>query len=305
VKQDRLETNSWKSRRRISMIALGLAAASLLATPGGAPAAEVKTIEPGKLTIGMNGDMPMTQIKDGQLSGTDGELMVYVAKKIGLEPNPKQMDWAAEIESTKQGKLDIMHGAMGWLESRTKIMILSEPIYYFGTLLAQKEDTNYHSFADMKGRKVGTVNGFTLVPELKTVDGIGEVKLYDTSDGVMQDLLAGRIDMAILDPPLMQYAISQHPEWKLKQIPVNPEPGKYPVMSTKYSVIFGINKNQPELAEAVNAAIKDIWKDCLNVKTMAKYGLADKAWFVPPEKNPRIEVDRDAGYKAPTADHCF
>jgi polar amino acid transport system substrate-binding protein len=76
-------------------------------------------------------------------------------------------------------------------------------------------------------------------------------------------------------------------------------------MSTKYNVIFGINKNEPELAEAVNAAIKDIWKECLNVKTMAKYGLSDKAWFIPPEKNPRIEVDRDATYKAPTADHCF
>ena len=43
-----------------------------------------------------------------------------------------------------------------------------------GLAAAQKQDTNYHSFADMKGRKVGTVNGFTLVPELKTVDGIGE-----------------------------------------------------------------------------------------------------------------------------------
>ena len=134
----------------IKSLALGLATAGMLAVSG-ALAAEVKTIEPGKLTIGMNGDMPMTQIKDGQLSGTDGELMVYVAKKLGLEPNPKQMDWAAEIESTKQGKVDIMHGAMGWLEARTKIMILTEPIYYFGTLLAQKEDTNYHSFADMKG----------------------------------------------------------------------------------------------------------------------------------------------------------
>ena len=61
----------------------------------------------------------------------------------------------------------------------------------------------------------------------------------------MQDLLAGRIDMAILDPPLMQYAITQHPEWKLKQIPVDPEPNKDPVMSTKYSVIFGVNKNEP------------------------------------------------------------
>jgi polar amino acid transport system substrate-binding protein len=100
VKQDRLEANSSKVGNRISVMALGLAAATLLATPGGALAAEIKTIEPGKLTIGMNGDMPMTQIKDGQLSGTDGELMVYVAKEIGLEPNPKQMDWAAEIEST-------------------------------------------------------------------------------------------------------------------------------------------------------------------------------------------------------------
>ncbi len=284
--------------------AMAGAAALLSLMPMGA-AAEIKTIEAGKLTIGMNGDMPMTQIKDGKLGGTDGEIMSWVAQQIGLEPKPTQMDWAALIEATKQGKLDVMHGAMGWLEARTKIMILSEPIYYFGTLLAQKEENNFTSFADMKGHKVGTVTGFTLVPELKTVEGIGEVKLYDTSDGVMQDLLAGRIDMAILDPPLVQYAIFQHPEWKIKQVPLKPEPDKYPVMSTKYNVIFGINKNEPELAEAINGAIKKVWADCLNVKTMAKYGLGDKAWFVPPENNPRIGVDRPEDYKAPNADHCF
>jgi len=293
-------------RRTIaSWVAAFASAAAIVVSASAIAGAEVKTLEPGKLTIGMNGDMPMTQLKDGQLSGTDGELMVYVANQIGLEPNPQQADWAALIEATKQGKIDVMHGAMGWLEARTKIMILSEPIYYFGTLLAQKEETNYSTFADMKGRKVGTVTGFTLVPELKSVEGIGEVKLYDTSDGVMQDLLAGRIDMAILDPPLVQYAIFQHPEWKLKQIPVTDEPEKYPVMSTKYNVIFGINKNEPELAEAINGAIKQAWADCLNVKAMAKYGLGDKAWFIPPAKNPRIGVDRPADYKAPTADHCY
>ena len=98
-------------------------AAALLSLTSAGAAADVKTLEAGKLTIGMNGDMPMTQLKDGQLSGTDGELMVYVAKQIGLEPKPVQMDWAALIEATKQGKLDVMHGAMGWLEARTKIMI--------------------------------------------------------------------------------------------------------------------------------------------------------------------------------------
>jgi L-cystine transport system substrate-binding protein len=295
----------WKGSCRTFLVGAVAGAAALLSLMPTSANAEVKTIEAGKLTIGMNGDMPMTQIKDGKLGGTDGELMAWVAEKIGLEPKPMQMDWAALIEATKQGKLDVMHGAMGWLEARTKIMILSEPIYYFGTLLAQKEENNFTTFADMKGRKVGTVTGFTLVPELKTVEGIGEVKLYDTSDGVMQDLLAGRIDMAILDPPLVQYAIFQHPEWKIKQLPLTPEPDRYPVMSTKYNVIFGINKNEPELAEAINGAIKQVWADCLNVKTMAKYGLGDKAWFAPPENNPRIGVDRPEDYKAPNADHCF
>jgi len=157
----------------------------------------------------------------------------------------------------------------------------------------------------MKGRKVGTVTGFTLVPELKTVEGIGEVKLYDTSDGVMQDLIAGRIDIAIIDPPLVQYGIYQHPEWKLKQLPLTSEMDRYPVMSAKYNIIFGVNKNEPELAEAMNAAIKQVWADCLNVKAMAKYGLGDKAWFVPPEVNSRNGVDRPEDYKAPNADHCF
>jgi polar amino acid transport system substrate-binding protein len=278
--------------------AAGLAASTASADPP-------KTIEPGKLNIAMNGDMPMTQLKDGVLSGTDGALMTMIAKQLGLQPVAHQMDWAAEIESTKQGKVDIMHGAMGWKTDRTKIMILTEPIYYFGTLLAQKEEHNWHSFADMKGHSVGTVTGFTLVPELKKVDGIGEVKLYDTSDGVMQDLVAGRLDMAILDPPLVQYAIKQHPEWKLHQVPLDPEADKYPIMSTKYNVIFGVNKSEPELAEAINVAILQMWKDCTNVKSMAEYGLGEKAWFVPPEKNPRIGVDRPEGYVAPNADHCF
>ncbi|MEX2010021.1 MAG: ABC transporter substrate-binding protein [Dongiaceae bacterium] len=278
-----------------------IAAAALAATAWAEPP---KTIEAGKLNIAMNGDMPMTALKDGKLIGTDGELMTMIAAELGLEPVVHQMDWAAEIQSTKQGKVDVMHGAMGWLEERTKIMALSDPIYYFGTLLAQKTSTSYSTFADMKGRSVGTVTGFTLVPELKGVEGIGEVKLYDTSDGVLQDLVAGRLDMAILDPPLMQWGISQHPEWDLHQVAVEPD-SRYPVMSTKYNVIFGVNKDEPELAAAMNEVIAKLWSDCSNVKVMAKYGLGDKDWFIPPEPNPRVGIDRPADWKSPTAAHCF
>jgi L-cystine transport system substrate-binding protein len=292
-------------RRGALMLGSGIAAVALtLATADAEPP---KTIEPGKLHVALNGDMPMTGLEDGKLIGTDGTLMVLIADRLGLEVVPHMMEWSAEIQSTKQGKVDIMHGAMGWIAARSEIMLLTDPIYYFGTLLAQKTDTKWSTFEDMKGRSVATVSGFTLVPELKEVEGIGEVKLYDTTDGALRDLIAGRVDMAILDPPLMQLAIQENPDWNLHQVPLEPEPDKYPIMSQVYNVIFGINPELEELHDVVNEQIAQIWADCTNVEVMSKYGLGDKSWFTPPpqEENLRIGVDRPEGWQAPNGDHCF
>jgi polar amino acid transport system substrate-binding protein len=268
-----------------------------------ASAGPPKTIEPGKLTIGFNGDMPMTSWKDGKLIGTDGELLAQIAANLGLEVKPAQMEWSALIQATKQGKVDIMLGSMGYTDERTKIMLLTDPIYYFGTFLLQKKDTSYSTFEDISGHTIGTVTGFTLVPELKSIPGVKEVKLYDTSDGVMRDLVAGRLDMAVLDPGLVEYALLQHPEWNLHQVPLKPQADKYPIMSTKYYSIMGIWPENKELYEAVNAEIGKAWKSCLNVKTMAKYGLGSPGWFDPPEKDYRI--DRPADWHAPKADPSY
>ena len=275
---------------------------------GTAHAGSPQTGTPGVLKVAFNGDMPMTgQDANGNLIGTDGSLMVLIAENLGLKVEPHLMEWSAEIQSTKQGKTDIMHGAMGWIESRTKIMLLTDPIYYFGTAATMKKGNNWTTFADMKGRCVSTVSGFTLVPELKSVEGIGEVKLYDTTDGALRDLIAGRCDMALLDPPLIQLAINENPDWNLQQLAIEPEPDKYPIMSQKYNVIFGINKELKELHDAVNEQIAKIWADCLNVKSMANFGLSDKSWFDPPaaEENIRIGVDRPNDWNAPNGDHCF
>jgi polar amino acid transport system substrate-binding protein len=262
-------------------------------------AQELDTIEPGKLIVGFNGDMPMTSLQDGKLIGSDGEMIAKIAADLGLEIVPSQADWAAVIESTTSGRNDLMLGAMGWTEERSQVMTISDPIYYFGTLLAQKTDTSYSTFADMAGRKVGTVTGFTLVPELKAVPGIGEARLYDTSDAVMRDLVAGRIDMAILDPPLVELAIAEHPEWNLHQVELQPDPA-FPIMSTKYNVVMGMRKDATALADAVNAGIQELWDTCQNQVFMAKYGVTNPSFFIPPDPNPRVGVDRPEGWVSPT-----
>ena len=292
------------TRREAMLGATAIAGTALV--PRVASAGAIETLVPGKLTVGMLGDMPMTSVKDGKLIGTDGDLAVQIAKNLGLEVATKSMEWNALIQGTKQGQVDILIGSVGWTEERSKVMLLSDPIYYFGTLLIQKADTNWNNFADMKGRTVGTVSGFTLVPELKTVEGIGEVKLYDTQDAVMRDITAGRLDIGILDPALVEYAIKQHPDWGIHQVAVQPMPDKYPIMSKEYYSIFASPMERKALADAVNAEITKIWANCDNVKSMAAYGLGSKAWFEPPADNYRAGIDRPKDWKAPTAgDSCF
>jgi ABC-type amino acid transport substrate-binding protein len=297
---------SWKWRSVAAATGGALLAAGLLATA--ADAAPPKTIEAGKLNVAINGDMPMTSIKDGKLIGTDGDVLALIAERLELEIVPHQMDWAAVIQSTTQGKVDIMLGAMGWTKERSEVMSLTDPLYYFGIFLVQKTKNNYKSHADMKGRSVGTVTGFTIVPELQAVEGISEVKLYDTTDGVLRDLVAERVDMAIIDPPVTEMIIKAHPEWELKQVPIEASAeiqAKYPLTSLKYNIVMGVNKQEPELYEAINAELQKIWANCEHVKIMQNYGSFDASWFQPPDPNPRNEVDRPKDWKAPDGKHCF
>jgi L-cystine transport system substrate-binding protein len=264
-----------------------------------AGAQDLGVLEPGRLIVAFTGDMPMTSLRDERLIGSDGEMIAIIAESLGLELAPQQMDWAAAIESVASGRVDVVLGAVGWTEHRSEVMLLSDPIYYFGVMLAQKLSTQYSTFAEMAGKRVGTVTGFSLVPELKAVSGIGEVRLYDTSDAVMRDLVAGRLDMAILDPPLVALAIKEHPEWNLHQVPLAPDP-TFPIMSTKYSATIGIRKDETVLADAINDEIANLWANCENQVIMAKYGVTDPSFFTPPNPDPRIGVDRPEGWRSPT-----
>ena len=49
-----------------------------------ADAPKPKTANPGVITVAMNGDMPMTSVKDGKIIGTDGEMIAAIAQRLGL-----------------------------------------------------------------------------------------------------------------------------------------------------------------------------------------------------------------------------
>ncbi len=273
----------------------GVALVMLRPRAGLGAAPNLKTVSPGVLTVAMNGDMPMTSIKDGKLIGTDGEMIVLIAQKLGLEVKPALMEWSATVESVRTGRTDIMLGNMGWTPTRAKVLAITDAIYYAGTFGTMKQDNPLTKLAigDMKGHSIGTVTGFTIVPEMKKVPGTTDVKLYDTSDACIRDVVAGRLDFAMLDPPTVDYMILQNPGWGLKQIPVVHDDA-FPQLTSKQHTVMGMNQDNHDLFDAVNAGVAWLWKSKTNAQMLAKYGVANPDYLVAPEINPRIGVDRDA-----------
>jgi polar amino acid transport system substrate-binding protein len=258
-------------------------------------APEFKTVAPGTLTVAMNGDMPMTSIKDGKLIGSDGDMIVAIAGKLGLAVKPSLMEWSATIESIRSGRADIMLGNMGWTPVRAKVMLITDAIYYAGSFAAMEKDNPLDkvSISDLKGHSIGTVTGFTIVPEMKKVPGTTDVKLYDTTDACVRDVAAGRLDFAFLDAPTVDYMILQNPGWGLKQVPVSHDDA-FPQLTSKQHTVMGMSQDNPDLFDAVNAGVKWLWRTKLNEQCLARYGVENPDYLVPPATNPRIGVDRDA-----------
>ncbi len=259
-------------------------------------AATFNTVEPGVLTIANSGEMPMIAMEDGKLIGSDAEIIAAIAKKMGLGVKSAQMEWSATVQSVKSGRADIMAGNMGWTPARAAALAITDAIYYAGAFACMKKDQPFSeslSIADIKGHSIGTVNGFTIVPEMKKIPGTSDVKLYDNSDGCVRDVVAGRLDFAVLDGPLVDYMILKNPNWNLKQVPIAADPA-FPQLTSKQHTVLGMNQDKHDLFDAFNQGVKWMWKTKQNAELMRKYGISNPDYLVAPTPDVRVGVDRDA-----------
>lgn len=294
------------SRRRLLTLGAGLAAGSMIGRSAFAlDKPKLKTVNEGVITIAMSGTMPVTGLKDGKITGSDAEMIVAIAERLGLGVKPNVMAWSATVESIKTGRADIMCGDMGWNTNRANAMLLTDAIYFdsnFITMRKSMASKDAFDINDAKGFSIGTGTGYSYVPDLKKIPGIKEVKLYDTVDACIRDVLAGRLDFAVLDAMNVDYMILQNPGLDLKQIPIKPN-GEYPNLSGRGQAVMGMNIENTELFDAVNEGVKWLWRSKKNAEIMARNGMTSSDYMVPLAKNPRDGVDRDdkGGYIGPAA----
>jgi ABC-type amino acid transport substrate-binding protein len=262
-------------------------------------AQDYKLVEPGKLTIATTAEMPGIVPVDNGLAGYDGEILALIAAKLGLKLNPMKMEWSGVIASVQAGRMDVLGGNVAWTAERTKILGLTDPTQYFANGITHKQGAAMARLADLEGKRVATITGFSFIPELQKIKGI-QLSFYDTSDAALRDLLAGRVDAVLADPPVMGYAIAKNPDWKLQFTPFADNNPDYPMLTGKgRQFVLGLHKDNKKLLDDMNAVLAELWSNCKLKEIGAKYGMADSVWFQPGADNPRAGADRPADWKQP------
>lgn len=251
-------------------IAFGLACMAGDAYADCKPAHQLKTVTPGTLTISTM-MLPPYNIpgSDGSMSGVEGDILKKIGNMECLKIRALQVDTAAEIQYIMTGKADMSAGNWYATAERAKVLGLSAPVYLDQVGIFSKE--GFTKFAQLKGKTVGTVQGYNWVGDLQAMYG-DNLKLYPTPVALAQDLAAGRVDTGVDSPGAGFYAQKQggYPGIKIKIAEPDPlirssvEPAQIAFLYPKTNVQFG---------QALDADIATLRKSGAIAEILKSYGL--------------------------------
>jgi polar amino acid transport system substrate-binding protein len=173
-----------------------LAAAATLAFGTSAVAAD-------KLKLGTEGAYPPFNLIDasGQVGGFDVEIGQALCAKMKVECEVVTSDWDGIIPALNAKKFDFLIASMSITEERKVAVDFTNP-YYTNKLqfVAPKGKEFKTDKASLQGKVIGaqraTIAGTWMEDNL---DGVVELKLYDTQENAYLDLSSGRLDGILAD----------------------------------------------------------------------------------------------------------
>ena len=126
---------------------------------GSASAQEL--VEPGKLTYGVAATFaPFEYTEDGKLVGFDIDIGLHMAKTMGLEVNPLNMEFKGMIPALQGGRVDIVNSAM-YIKPERAEQVDFIPYMRVGNeiVVAKGNPKNINSRDDLCGMNVAVTLG--------------------------------------------------------------------------------------------------------------------------------------------------
>jgi polar amino acid transport system substrate-binding protein len=251
------------------VIALSLA----LVTVAGLAAQKLPDLKGRKiLAVTENAYTPLNFVdpKTGKAVGWEYDAVNEIAKRLNLKVEWKITSWDTMIQAVRDGQFDVGMDGITINDERKQQVAFSDPYMTSQQfMLVRKNETR---FADEKafaadpklliGAQAGTTNFYVAVYNVLDGDEQNKrIKLFETFGATVQALLAGDVDMVLMDASSSKGYIGANPT-KLKNV-------GGPLGTEDFGFIF---KTGSDLVAPFNAAIAAMKKD----GTLAKL---DTKWF--------------------------
>ena len=252
----KITRHSFLAAAGLSVAALALTAcggsSSTASSEAASAAADITTVESGKLTMATNATFPPYEMTtdNGTIEGIDVETAQAIADKLGLELQVDDMDFDAALLSVQQGKADIAMAGITVTDERKAVMAFSDSYATGIQSIIVPEGSDIASADDLAGKKIGTQRGTT--GYLYCSDDFGEdaVVAYDNGLTAVQALNNGQVDAVVIDNEPAKAYVESNPGLK--------------ILDTSYAeedYAIGMNKSNTALLEAVNAALEELKAD--------------------------------------------
>ena len=245
-----------------SSTASSAAASSEAASSG---AAELTTVEAGKLTMATNAAFPPYEMTTdtGAFEGIDVDTAQAIAEKLGLELQIDDMDFDAALLSVQQGKADIVMAGVTVTDERKAVMDFSDSYATGIQSIIVPEGSDIATPDDLAGKKIGTQRGTTGYIYCSDDFGDENVVAYDDGLTAVQALNNGQVDAVVIDnAPAKEFVAAN--------------PGLV-ILDTSYTeedYAIGMAKGSA-LEDAINAALEELKADGTLQSIVDKYITAE------------------------------
>lgn len=238
----------------IRSLVVSLAAATALAAPAMA--------ETYKIGISAEPYPPFyTPDSEGNWSGWEIDFIDELCGRIEADCVLAPVAWEGIIPALKTGKIDMIIGSMSITEERAKQINFSDKYYDAPTgIVALKSSDVQPTPEGVKGAYLGAQSG--TIQEKYTqayyADTAADVRIYQTVDEELQDLMSGRID-AVVGDSLAMVPFTETEAGKAcceyrGAVQADPD-------ILGHGIAVGLRKDDTALLERVNTAIAAIRED--------------------------------------------
>lgn len=238
--------------------------------------------EKGEMTIGMTLFAPMNYYdEDNNFVGFDTELANAVGEKLGIKINFIEINWDSKEIELSSKNIDCIWNGMCITEERKQNMSISEPYLYNTQAMVMKADREEEIMSDVSGLTVTAEQGSTgegkidgSIADDETVEVSAQDYFananYVASDSMAKALMevkSGTADLAVVDSVCALAMVGPGTDYEDLVVNLDNNFGQQ-----EYGIAF---RKGSDLAEKIDAAIDELYKEGKVDEIAAKYGLTD------------------------------